>query len=220
MGQAEEIVGVVGAGTMGAGIAQVAAARGRPGILYDVKPEFVERGLATIRKGLQGRVDRGKLAAEEMAVILGRIQPATDRAALAPARLVIEAAPENLALKQELFAALDTICGPEAILASNTSSLSITSLAASVGQGSDPGRAGRVVGMHFFNPAPVMGLVEVVAGARTDPATVAATMELARAFGKTPVQVRDTPGFIVNRVARPFYAEALRLLGEQVLPVD
>jgi len=210
---ADETIGVIGAGTMGAGIAQVAAQSGRAVILYDIQPEFVERGLAGIRKGLQGRVDKGKLAAAEMAATMARIQPATDRAALASASWIIEAAPESLALKGELFGALDTICGPDTILASNTSSLSITAL------GATTKRPERVVGMHFFNPAPVMVLVEVIAGQRTDPAVTAATVALARAFGKTPVQARDTPGFIVNRVARPFYGEALRLLGEQLLSV-
>ncbi len=211
---ADETIGVIGAGTMGAGIAQVAAQSGRAVILYDIKPEFVERGLTGIRKGLQGRVDKGKLTAADMAATLARIQPSTDRAALAPAAWIIEAAPESLALKGELFGALDAICGPQTILASNTSSLSITAL------GATTKRPERVVGLHFFNPAPVMALVEVIAGQRTDPAVTAATVELARAFGKTPVQARDTPGFIVNRVARPFYGEALRLLGEQVLPVE
>ena len=211
---ADETIGVIGAGTMGAGIAQVAAQSGCRVVLYDIQPEFVERGLAGIRKGLQGRVDKGKLAAEEMTATLERIQPATDRTALAPAGWIIEAAPESLALKGELFGALDALCRPETILASNTSSLSITAL------GATTKRPERVVGMHFFNPAPVMALVEVIAGQRTDPAVTTATVALARTFGKTPVQARDTPGFIVNRVARPFYGEALRLLGEQLLPVE
>ncbi|MDQ2809705.1 MAG: 3-hydroxyacyl-CoA dehydrogenase NAD-binding domain-containing protein, partial [Chloroflexota bacterium] len=211
---ADETIGVIGAGTMGAGIAQVAAQSGRQVILYDIKPEFVERGLAGIRKGLQGRVDKGKLTAEQLTATLERIQPATDRAALVPAGWIIEAAPESLALKGELFGALDALCGPDTILASNTSSLSITAL------GATTKRPERVVGMHFFNPAPAMALVEVIAGQRTDPAVTAATVALARAFGKTPVQALDTPGFIVNRVARPFYGEALRLLGEQLLPVE
>ncbi len=208
------LIGVIGAGTMGAGIAQVAAQSGRPVVLYDIKPEFVERGLGTITRGLQGRVDKGRMAAGEMAAILARIQTTTERDALAPATVVIEAAPESLALKQELFGALDRMCGPDTILASNTSSLSITALGAATK------RPERVAGMHFFNPAPVMALVEVVAGQRTDPAVTAAIADLARAMGKTPVQARDTPGFIVNRVARPFYAEALRMLGENIQPVD
>jgi 3-hydroxybutyryl-CoA dehydrogenase len=207
-------IGVVGAGTMGAGIAQVAAAAGYPVTLYDVKPEFVERGLGGIRKGLQGRVDKGRMTGADMEAILARIAPAATREALAPAALIIEAAPEDLALKRELFAALDRLCGPATILASNTSSLSITALAAATG------RPERVVGMHFFNPAPVMSLVEVVNGAMTAPTVTAEVVGLARALGKTPVQARDTPGFIVNRVARPFYAEALRLLGENVAPVE
>jgi 3-hydroxybutyryl-CoA dehydrogenase len=212
--QPKQAIGVIGAGTMGAGIAQVAAQSGYPVVLYDIQQDFVDRGLGGIRKALQGRVDKGKLTAEEMAATLGRIQPATARDALAPAAVIIEAAPESLALKSELFQALDKLCGPDTILASNTSSLSITAL------GTAAGRPERVVGMHFFNPAPVMALVEVIAGARTDPAVAASVTELAQAMGKTPVQARDTPGFIVNRVARPFYGEALRMLGEQLLPVD
>ncbi|MGI8586716.1 MAG: 3-hydroxyacyl-CoA dehydrogenase NAD-binding domain-containing protein [Chloroflexia bacterium] len=206
-------VGVVGAGTMGAGIAQIVAASGRPVVMYDIAPEYVARGIATITKSLQGRVDKGKLTAEEMAATLERITTATEREALAAAGFVIEAAPENLALKQEIFGALDRICGPDAILASNTSSLSITGIASATE------RPERVVGMHFFNPVQAMALVEVIGGQRTGHPAVAATMELAREMGKTPAQAGDTPGFIVNRVARPFYAEAFRLLGENILPV-
>jgi 3-hydroxybutyryl-CoA dehydrogenase len=208
------LIAVIGAGTMGSGIAQVAAQAGYEVLLYDIQQEFVERGLNSIAAGLLGRVDRGKMTEAEMDAIMGRISATTNRATLAPATVVIEAAIEDLAVKQEIFAALDALCGPETILASNTSSLSITALAGAVS------RPERVVGMHFFNPAPVMALVEVVAGRRSAPEAVAATVELARRMGKTPVPVADTPGFIVNRVARPFYGEALRLLGEQVAPVD
>src|SRR4051812_4116906 len=171
--QPKQAIGVIGAGTMGAGIAQVAAQSGYPVVLYDIQQDFVDRGLGGIRKALQGRVDKGKLAAEEMAATLARIQPATERDALAPAAVIIEAAPESLALKSELFQALDKLCGPDTILASNTSSLSITAL------GTAAGRPERVVGMHFFNPAPVMALVEVIAGARTDPAVAASVTALA-----------------------------------------
>ena len=210
----KKLIGVVGAGTMGSGIAQVAAQAGYDVLLYDIQPEFVERGLTNITAALQGRVDRGKLSEAEMDATMRRIVASTNRETLAPATFVIEAAIEDLAVKQEIFAALDRMCGPETILASNTSSLSITAL------GGATERPVRVVGMHFFNPVPAMALVEVIGGRRTSRETVAATIALARRLGKTPVEAADTPGFIVNRVARPFYGEALRLLGEQVAPVD
>ncbi len=208
------LIGVIGAGTMGGGIAQIAAQAGYEVLLYDIKPEFVERGLTNITTALQGRVDRGKLSAAEMDATMSRIVASTNRETLAPAAFVIEAAIEDLAVKQEIFAALDGMCSPETILASNTSSLSITAI------GGATERPERVVGMHFFNPVPAMALVEVIGGRRTSREAVAATIDLARRLGKTPVEAADTPGFIVNRVARPFYGEALRLLGEQVAPVD
>ncbi len=210
----KKLIGVIGAGTMGGGIAQIAAQAGYEVLLYDIKPEFVERGLTNITAALQARVDRGKLSEGEMDATMGRIVASTNRETLAPAAFVIEAAIEDLAVKQEIFAALDRMCSPETILASNTSSLSITAI------GGATERPERVVGMHFFNPVPAMALVEVIGGRRTSREAVTATIDLARRLGKTPVEAADTPGFIVNRVARPFYGEALRLLGEQIAPVD
>lgn len=201
-------VGVIGAGTMGAGIAQVAAAAGCDVVLYDVAPELVERGLARIRDGYARMVARDKLTAADRDAALGRIAAATTLDALATAEIVIEAAPEDPALKRQLFADLARVCAPDTILASNTSSLSITALGGVVPQ------PGRVVGMHFFNPAPVLPLVEVISGAATDPAIAARVVALAEAWGKTPVRAGDTPGFIVNRIARSFSGEALRIAGE------
>lgn len=201
-------IAVLGAGTMGAGIAQLAAQSGYDVLLYDIKDEFVQRGMTNIRNGLQGRVDKGKMAADEMAAIIGMIATTTQRDDAAHSDLIIEAAPEDMTLKREIFASLSSLGTSETILASNTSSLSITAIAsASVWPE-------RVAGMHFFNPAPVMPLVEVISGSRTAPETVQAISEVARKMGKTPVVAADMPGFIVNRVARPFYGEALKILGE------
>lgn len=206
-------VGVIGAGTMGAGIAQVVAQAGLPVRLYDVQDAFVQRGLGAIRDSLDRLARRERLSAAEAEATLGRITPSTDLANLADVDFVVEAAPERLELKREVFASLDRVCRPEAILASNTSSLSITEIAAATT------RPQRVVGMHFFNPPVLMALVEVARAAQSDPASVAATVELTRRIGKMPVEVADTPGFIVNRVARPFYLEGLRILGEGLADV-
>ncbi|HET8626188.1 MAG TPA: 3-hydroxyacyl-CoA dehydrogenase [Thermomicrobiales bacterium] len=203
-------LGVVGAGTMGAGIAQLAASRGDAVVLYDVGEDL----LARAREGIGARyardVERGRQTREEADAALGRIRATTRLADVAGAQAVIEAAPEDLALKREIFAELDRLCPPETILASNTSSLSITSIAAACRH------PARVAGMHFFNPAPVLPLVEVISGAATAEATAEAVAALARRLGKTPVRALDTPGFIVNRVARPFYGEALRILDEGI----
>ncbi len=209
-----ETVGVVGAGTMGAGIAQVAALHGHPVILCDVRLDFVERGLARIKSSLAREVERGRRPAQDVEAALARVRPVIDLAALGACEVVVEAAPEDLDLKRNLFRQLDEMCAEGAILASNTSSLSVTGLA---GVTRHPER---VVGMHFFNPAPVMPLVEVVRGDRTSDQVASSAVELARRWNKTPVLTQDTPGFIVNRVARPFYGEALRLLGEGVADVE
>ena len=205
---AVERVGVIGAGTMGSGIAQVAAAAGFRVRLYDLETRFLERGLAAIRDSLERFVKRGRLSEQDARDAMDRIEVTTDLADLRDVDAVIEAAPEDLDLKRDLFIRLGQLCRPDAPLASNTSSLSITELAAAVE------RPERVAGMHFFNPPPMLALVEVARAAQSAPETVAAVMDLARAFGKQPVEVADTPGFIVNRVARPFYLEALRILGE------
>ncbi len=201
-------IAVLGSGTMGSGIAQVCALRGFTTVLYDVTPEIVTAGRDRIRASIQKGVDLGKTAPEAASAALDRLHATADLADAAGAELVIEAAPEDLALKRGLFGRLDALLPPGALLASNTSSLSITALAGSTS------RPERCLGLHFFNPPLLMALVEVVLGERTSADTVAAGVAFARDLGKTPVVCRDTPAFIVNRVARPFYGEALRLLDE------
>ena len=201
-------VAVVGAGTMGAGIAQVAAAAGHPVLLYDTEPAALSRATERIAGALARAVERNRLTPDERERILGRITPAHSLDALGPAGLVIEAIAEDLAAKVRLFQTLEVVCQGQAIFASNTSSLSITALAAGLKQPE------RMVGMHFFTPAPVMALVEVVRGLASAPEVVETVRATAAAWGKTPVVCRSTPGFIVNRVARPFYGEALRALSE------
>jgi len=201
-------IAVLGAGTMGAGIAQLAAQSGYDVLLYDIKDEFVQRGLGNIRNALQGRVDKGRMKADDMAAILARIATTTQRDDAANSDLIIEAAPEDMALKREIVAALTAQARSDTIFASNTSSLSITAIAATAVWPE------QVVGMHFFNPAPVMPLVEIISGSRTAPETVRVIQHVAEKMGKTPVMAADMPGFIVNRVARPFYGEALKILGE------
>lgn len=202
-------LGVVGSGTMGGGIAQVAAQRGFSVLLYDISDELVNRSITRLQDTLGKLAAKGKLTADEVSATMGRIRATANLEDLAAAQFVIEAAPENIPLKRDIFARLDAACPPQTILASNTSSLSITMLGGATKQPE------RVVGMHFFNPVPLMGLVEVIAGQYTSGDTVDATMTMAQQFGKTPVRCQDTPGFIVNRVARNFYGEALRILGEQ-----
>lgn len=206
--RSEQTVGVIGAGTMGAGIAQTAAAAGHPVLLYDVRPEAAQRALAGIAAALERLVSKGKLAAAEQQALVDRIAPCTELAALAPAALIVEAIIEDADAKRSLFAALEGVVGDETILASNTSSLSITAL------GSGLRRPQRLVGMHFFNPVPLMALVEIVTGLATLPQVAETAFATARAWGKHPVYTKSTPGFIVNRVARPYYAEALRVLQE------
>ncbi|BAN48996.1 3-hydroxyacyl-CoA dehydrogenase PaaH [Metapseudomonas resinovorans] len=201
-------IAVIGAGAMGAGIAQVAAQAGHPVKLYDNRPGASAQAIDGIDRQLGRLVEKGKLAAEARAATVARLQPVEAIEALADASLVIEAIVENLEVKRGLLRQLESLCSADCILASNTSSLSITSLAAGLAH------PGRVLGMHFFNPAPLMALVEVVSGLASDPALAECLYETAKAWGKKPVHTRSTPGFIVNRVARPFYAESLRLLQE------
>jgi 3-hydroxybutyryl-CoA dehydrogenase len=198
------VVGVLGAGTMGAGIAQLAAASGARTLVHDPDADALERGLAGVRKRLEREVEKGRL--EEGAA--GPLEPAADVGALAEADIVIEAAPESLELKRELFGSVAEVVREDCVLATNTSSLSVTEIAAGV--------AGpeRVVGMHFFNPAPVMKLVEVVAGERSSEAALETTRELGRAMGRRVIDAADGPGFLVNRCGRPFGLEALRLVQE------
>ncbi|WP_114416906.1 3-hydroxyacyl-CoA dehydrogenase PaaH [Marinospirillum perlucidum] len=201
-------IAVVGAGAMGSGIAQVAAQAGHEVFLFDQSAEAVDKGRAGIAKQLQRRVDKGKLDQATADAVVARVLPANQLSKLATAGLVIEAIVENLEIKQKVFAELEDICGEQVILATNTSSLSVTAL------GSALKRPERLVGMHFFNPAPVMALVEVILGLATDKNLAEQIHATAAAWGKKPVFASSTPGFIVNRVARPFYAESLRLMQE------
>ena len=202
-----ERIGVVGAGTMGAGIAQVAAEAGLTVLVHDPIEGAYDRARERIAGFLRRRVEKGQLTETDAATALSRLRPGTlDE--LAQTDLVIEAVPEDLKIKRGTFQRLDAAARDDTILATNTSSLSVAGIA------SVTRYPGRVVGMHFFNPVPLMALVEVVAGPLTDPTTTERTAALARRLGKTPVMAADTPGFIVNRVARPYYLEALRILGE------
>ena len=203
-------VAVVGAGTMGSGIAQLAARAGADTLLYDPFPEAQETGLARARDGLERETRRGKLSAQDAAAAAARLAGAADLEALGQCDLVVEAIPERLELKHELFGALSSIVGESCVLATNTSSLPVTAVAA----GAD--RPERVVGMHFFNPAPVMELVEVIAGVLSGPAALAVVEETGRAMGKTVIRAADGPGFLVNRCNRPFGLEGLKLLAERV----
>lgn len=202
------IVAVIGAGAMGAGIAQVAARAGHPVRLYDNRPGVAAQAIDGIDRQLGKLVEKGKLGTEARATTVARLQPADNLEALADAALVIEAIVENLEVKRGLLRQLEELCAADCILASNTSSLSITSLAAGLQHPE------RVIGLHFFNPAPLMALVEIVSGLATPRALAERLYATAQAWGKQPVHTRSTPGFIVNRVARPFYAESLRLLQE------
>jgi 3-hydroxybutyryl-CoA dehydrogenase len=209
-----DTIGIIGAGTMGNGIAYVAASHGHEVLMYDVQLALAQRGLDRIRVTLQRHVEKKRISADEMQTTLDRVQLTTDLADMARAVLIIEAVPEDMALKRDIFRALDHICPIETLLCSNTSSLSITAL------GGVTHRSDKVAGLHFFNPAPMMPLVEVVKGDRVSDETVSRLVDVARRWGKTPVVVRDTPGFIVNRVARPFYSEAFRLLDQQAADVE
>jgi 3-hydroxybutyryl-CoA dehydrogenase len=208
MADKTEKIAVLGAGTMGAGIAQVAAQAGFETLVYDVKQEFIDTGLNRVKNFLKGSRERGKLSADREKEILDRFSTSTKLEDCKGSTLVIEAAPERLDLKRDIFKQLDSICAPETLLASNTSSFSVTAIAASTQHQE------RVLGLHFFNPPPLMALVEVIQGDSTSAATVERATELMRAMGKTPARAKDTPGFIVNRVARPFYNEGLRILGD------
>jgi 3-hydroxybutyryl-CoA dehydrogenase len=199
---------VVGAGQMGAGIAQVVAASGRRVSLHDAAPGAVGRGLEAMRKSLARLAEKGGADPDE---VLGRVEPADD---LLPADLMIEAVVEDAAVKREIFRRADAVLPPGAVLASNTSSIPITSLAAATS------RPEAVIGMHFFNPVPVLRLVEVIRGLETSDETVAAIVELARELGKTPAEARDLPGFVSNRILMPFINEAAYALLEGVAEPD
>lgn len=201
-------VSVIGAGTMGVGIAQVCALAGFKITLYDINDDMVERGLATLRKQLAEGVQRGKVSAEAAEVAFAAITQSTNLDECANCDIIIEVAPEKLELKRQIFARLDAHAPSHTIFASNTSSLSITALAGATKRGD------RFCGLHFFNPAHILPLVELVRGDDSSDATIQTILAFAAAIKKTAVVCTDTPAFIVNRVARPYYGEALRLLGE------
>jgi len=205
-----ERIGVIGAGQMGAGIAHVAALAGKAVVLTDVDAALAEKGLAVVRKNLGRQVEKGKVAAEAADAALARISVASDLAALADADLVVEAIVENEEVKRGLFSRLDALLRPGAILASNTSSISITRLAAATK------RPESVIGMHFMNPVPVMQLVEVIRGIATSDATTEAVVAAAKEMGKVPVECRDFPGFVSNRVLMPMINEAVFAVFEGV----
>ncbi len=210
-----ETVAVIGGGQMGNGIAHVCAQSGLNVRMVDLTSDAVERGLETISRNMDRQVKKGRMTAEEKEAALARIQTFTDPTEAAPgAQLIVEAIPERPELKYELFASLDEAADPDTILASNTSSISITEIA------SRTQRPGKVIGMHFMNPVPVMQLVEVIRGLATDDATTETVMELARALGKTPVEVNDFPGFVSNRILLPMINEAVFALMEGVAEVE
>ncbi len=213
-GEAAAVIGVLGAGTMGAGIAQLACRSGAHTFLYDPIAEALERGIESARAGLQKEVARGRLKDAEAQAASERLQPVDDLGALGACELVIEAVPERIDLKHEIYRALSEIVTEECVLATNTSSLLVTAIAAAAS------RPERVVGMHFFNPAPVMRLLEIVAGVESSQEALAVARATGEAMGKTVIEARDGPGFIVNRCNRPFGLEALRLLTERIADVE
>ena len=207
-------IGVLGAGTMGSGIAQVAAEAGFEVIMRDLEDNFVHRGMTGIYKNLGRAVDKGKISKEEIEEVVGRIRGTTNLEDLAAADLVIEAVIEDMAVKRDLYRALDRICPQHTILASNTSGLSISEMAAMTG------KPDKVIGMHFFNPAPVMKLVEVTRGALTSSETFQVIMDLSRKLGKEPIAVNEAPLFVVNRILIPMINEAAFVLMEGVASAE
>ena len=207
-------VAVLGAGTMGNGIAHVFARGGFQVILRDIEERFLQRGMDTIAKNLDREVKKGKLAEAEKSGVLARLQPVTDLNAIASADFAVEAVPEKIDMKRAVLGEADRILRPEVILASNTSSISMTSLAAMTK------RAGRFVGMHFMNPVPMMVLVEVIRALQTSDEAFAITMDLAKKLGKTPVAVNDAPGFVSNRLLMPFINEAAYAVLEGVATAE
>jgi len=205
-----ELITVVGAGTMGNGIAQVAARGGYDVVMHDVRNEFIERGMSAIDKSLQRDVDKERLSGGDKQSIIGRIRTTTDLAGLKEASLIVEAITENEVIKSNLFTELDRLTGPSTILASNTSSISITKLAAATK------RPDKVIGMHFMNPVPVMKLVEVIRGLATSDETYQRVRTLSEKLGKTALDCQDSPGFVSNRVLMPMINEAIFTLYEGV----
>ena len=205
-----EIIGVIGAGTMGNGIAQTAANAGFGVVMCDISQEYVDRGFANISKSLDRFVKKETITEDQKNEILGRITTTTELDGLKDCSLIVEAATENFEIKKQIFEKLDAIAGPDAILSSNTSSISITKIAATTK------RPDKVIGMHFFNPVPLMKLVEVIRGIATSDATYAKVKDLSEKFGKVPVECNDYPGFVSNRVLMPMINEAVFALHEGV----
>ena len=203
-----QTIGVIGAGTMGNGIAQACAVSGLDVVMIDIDEAAVQRGLATVSASLDRLVKKDKLSAQDKAAAMGRIQVSTDYAALKPAQLVVEAATENEGLKRKILAQLDALLPAETLVATNTSSISITKLAAATA------RPDRFIGMHFFNPVPMMALVEIIRGLQTSDATHDAVHAMALRLGKTPITVKNAPGFVVNRILVPMINEAFFVLAE------
>lgn len=205
---------VLGAGTMGSGIVQAFAQSGYEVIMRDIEESFVQRGLGIISKNLGKSVQKGKITEEEKKDIISRITPTTDMSLAKDADLVVEAAVENMSIKKKIFAELDGLCKPEAILATNTSSLSITDVASATK------RPDKVIGMHFFNPVPVMKLVEVIKGIATSEETKNIVVEVSKKLGKDPVEVEEAPGFVVNRILIPMINEAVGILADNVASAE
>lgn len=207
-------IGVLGTGTMGAGIIQVLAQNGFEVVLRARRQTSVDKGIATVEKNLDRLIAKEKLTADEKAVIMGRIQGSTDIQIVKDADLIIEAATEDMEAKKALFAELDALCKPEAIIATNTSSLSITEIATATG------RPDKIIGMHFFNPVPMMKLVEIILGLATSEETKATIVALTETLGKTAVQVEEAPGFVVNRLLIPMINEAIGILADGVAKAE
>lgn len=207
-------IGVLGTGTMGAGIIQVLAQSGYDVVLRARRQTSVDKGIATVEKNLDRLVAKEKITAEDKAAVMGRIKGSTDIQIVADADLIIEAATEEMESKKALFKELDELCKPGTILATNTSSLSITEIAAATN------RADKVIGMHFFNPVPAMKLVEIIKGLSTSVETRETILELTRALGKTPVDVEEAPGFVVNRILIPMINEAIGILADGVAKAE
>ncbi|WP_029912054.1 3-hydroxybutyryl-CoA dehydrogenase [Pelobacter seleniigenes] len=207
-------IAVIGAGTMGAGIAQVFAENGFTVLIKEVKEELYQRGLANIDKNLARSVKKEKISEQDKVAIVARLSGTTEVTDLADCDLVVEAAVENMAIKKTIFAELDKVCKPSAILATNTSSLSITEVAINTE------RADKVIGMHFFNPVPVMKLVEVITGIATSEETCAKILALSELLGKTAVEVKEAPGFVVNRILIPMINEAVGILADGVASAE
>lgn len=207
-------IGVIGSGTMGAGIAQVMAEKGLEVVIKEISQEFLDRGLASIEKALAKKVKKEKITEEQKSEVMARLSGSLDYEALKDCDLIIEAATENMEIKKKIFADMDKVAKEGAVLATNTSSLSITEVAMATG------RPEKVIGMHFFNPVPVMKLIEVINGIATDKAVTDSIVELSEKIGKVPVKVEEAPGFVVNRILIPMINEAVGILADGVATAE